>query len=80
MPSIDLNNVKIHYVDLDDWVGLYVNGELWAQGHSLKVVDVLEWFFSDSVTSEYIDDFEGSYLPEKLEDLKTDTDEKDTNT
>ena len=34
--------MKVHILDFDDWVALYLNGEKKLEGHSLHLQDVLE--------------------------------------
>ena len=34
--------MKVHVLDFDDWVALYLNGEKKLEGHSLQLQDVLE--------------------------------------
>jgi len=63
---------KITLVDGDDWQGLYVNGELVTQGHSIRAQDVCEVLGADyafvSADYEWLD--ERGALPELLKDVK----------
>lgn len=61
----------------DDWEGLYVDGKLALQGHSLgRVQDVLEilgFDVLDRLTEEgWLEDI--GYLPENMEDVKFEED------
>lgn len=38
----DLKVMEIIIVDADDWQGLYINGVLTCQGHSITAADVAE--------------------------------------
>jgi len=35
-------NDKVQFLQCDDWVGMYVNGKIYMQGHSLSYGDVAE--------------------------------------
>jgi len=68
--TYDLNSAKIHLVTLDDWEGLYFNNELLMQGHRVSLILLLEDFFQERFSEEEIEDFDGDYLPARLEDLQ----------
>lgn len=34
--------IKINYVTGDDWEGLYIDGELVEENHSIRITDLLE--------------------------------------
>lgn len=58
---------KITIVDCDDWVGLYVGGELKLQGHSLSTRDVVEVITGERPEYyEYLDGLPKGYLPSDL--------------
>lgn len=62
--------MEIILVDMDDWVGLYADGELKLQGHSLSVRDVIEFLTGTRPTTleptyEEVERLNYS-LPEKL--------------
>jgi hypothetical protein len=63
--------MKLHYVNGDDWVGLYVDGVLKKQGHSLDVRDIIEALNLEYETlfpdAEWL--FEVGYLPESIDDV-----------
>lgn len=64
---------KVTIVRADDWVGLYVNGRLAAEGHSLSEYHVLEALGinqeSIECDQEWIEDM--GNLPKNLKDVKT---------
>lgn len=66
---------NISFVHGEDWVGLYIDGKLMAQGHSLSNVQVLACL---GITSNRIDvgqDWlsEQGYLPTNLEDVRVES-------
>jgi len=66
------SNKKVVLVDGDDWQGLYVNGKLETQGHSVELDDVLK-VFGITIDTIYADlDWlsDLGYLPDKLKDVK----------
>lgn len=65
---------KVAFVHADDWVAMYVDGALVAQGHSLQeetVVRLLTGENPTSVWAQYQADEEGSF-PDKFEDVRED--------
>lgn len=53
----------IHFMRADDWVGLYIDGELVMEGHSLRVWDVVEQLAPDAeITSSWHEDDDDPYL------------------
>lgn len=63
---------KITLVSGDDWQGLYIDGKLAIEGHSVSVEDVLLMLDINHETLFANDnwlDVEG-YLPEDLKDVK----------
>ena len=40
--------MKIRILDLDDWVGLYINDKLAMEGHDLRLKDVVEELLPDA--------------------------------
>lgn len=64
--------IDIKIVDGDDWSGLYINGELKDEGHSLRVSEVLE------ILGFKVETFEADYdwleemgsLPKKFSQVK----------
>lgn len=44
----------IDYVFGGDWCGIYGNGELVMEGHSLSALDVLEWVRDEHIAIESI--------------------------
>ena len=67
-----MKDVEITIVDADDWSGLYVNGELRDEGHSLRVSDVLEILGYKVTWKECDGDWmdEHGTLPNKLSEVK----------
>lgn len=63
---------RVVYADGDDWAGLYVNGELRAENHSLRVSDVLEALGIEYERIECDQSWleERGRLPERVEDVK----------
>ena len=64
---------QITFVCADDWEGLYVDGKLATQGHSLTIQDVLEHIGIGSVTlwanEEWL--IKRGSLPERLKQVRT---------
>lgn len=72
---------SITFVEGDDWRGIYIDGELYREGHSHSASDIVEALFdaADGVEEEELFSVvyadlqwlydEGS-LPQKLEDVK----------
>ena len=52
-------DVRIHFMQTDDWVGLYVNEALVYEGHSLEPVRLLDLLGVD-YTEEWVEDLEDS--------------------
>ena len=67
----DLVNDKIYFVKTYEWEGLYINGTLVLQDASLDVETVLDVLFKgmDNFISEELEEYEGVFFPEKIEDL-----------
>lgn len=63
---------KITFVDSDDWEGLYINGELVLENHSLRIYDVLKALGIKYEVINADDDWLASCgnLPENLTDVK----------
>jgi hypothetical protein len=62
----------IHLVNSEagDWQGLYINGKLWREGHSLSVRDIVEAIMTEGMTyrvSEVV--MEDGNLPQTIEEL-----------
>ena len=68
-----MKNDKIVIVMSDDWTGLYVDGKLVYENHSIEVHDLIrEGLFSASIydiTSEELENH-GYQCPDNLKDLK----------
>ena len=65
--------MKITLVQGEDWVGLYVDGKLKNQGHSLSPFEVCDALGVDNETvwaDEHLK--EHGYCPPKLEDVTPD--------
>lgn len=65
--------MKLHIAECDDWIGLYVDGKLVQEGHSLHWSHLLETLNLE-YTSQYYEEEEsmekmGYNFPEKQEDL-----------
>lgn len=65
--------MKIIFVCADDWEGIYVDGELKAEGHSLTKHDILTAvgqtnYISIEADEEWLD--KECYLPLNLKDVK----------
>lgn len=58
----------VHVYLNDDWEGLYVDGDLKAQGHSLHTQDILD-ALGVSHEARSIEDENVTFLPDKLEDV-----------
>ena len=54
--------MKIHYVMCDDWEGLYVDGKILEQNHSLNIGFILGYLFGDDYTDEYLEDEDVEWL------------------
>ena len=67
----DLVNDKIYFVKTYEWEGLYINGTLVLQDASLDVETVLDVLFKgmDNFISEELEEYDGVFFPEKIEDL-----------
>jgi hypothetical protein len=65
---------KIDIITLDDWEGVYLDGKLIDQGHSLDLREVLTTLGfhveSQYVIGEELDEF-GNSFPTSLEEFKT---------
>lgn len=68
---------KYEYYVLSDWAGLYIDGRLAAQGHSIDVRDVLRFLgieeesqsASEEAIFEACKDFQFGEFPDDLEEL-----------
>lgn len=62
---------NITIAQADDWIGVYINGELQAEGHSISTVELLEVLGVEheqvSVDQEWIED--RGNLPANLADV-----------
>ena len=52
--------MKIHIRKCDGWIAVYVNGEIYSQGHSLGFTDALDMLIDElklqvEITSEYLE-------------------------
>ena len=69
------NNKEITFVRGDDWEGIYLDGELLNEGHSVNVVSLLMKLGYTIKPGIYLKEYEweaiGNSCPEKLEDIKT---------
>lgn len=80
--SIDNKNITI--LSTDDWSGLYYNGELIDEGHSINLYSVLKKLGYD-IKSIHVDDVEefenyfGSSCPDTLEEVRMKLDIKKYN-
>lgn len=79
IPAIPQPTVAfIDYVFGSDWCGLYANGELVMEGHSMNALDVLEWVRDEdvaigSIATMQADDAwleERGDLPKHIRDVK----------
>ena len=80
----EIENKEFVLIDTDDWSGLYYNGKLVDEGHSIDWKYVIKKIFNCSIDSNYIDqeDFEeyfGSHCPETLDEVKIKLDAKKYN-
>jgi len=57
-----VQEIKLVEVYADDWAGMYANGELINEGHSLRLCDMIEWLC------------DRGRLPVKLADVSYDED------
>lgn len=67
--------IKINYVTGDDWQGLYIDGELIEENHSIRITDLLEMledrrlltFDYHEVDQRYLEDL--GNLPDSFDDI-----------
>lgn len=57
---------KIEFVYLEDWVGLYINGELEYEGHSIDEMRLLDILGVSYDWQEEYDDIGLTHLPNTL--------------
>lgn len=70
--------VFVDYVFGSDWCGLYANGELVMEGHSMSALDVLEWVRDDRIVIESVSTMQANNawleergdLPRHIRDVK----------
>lgn len=66
---------KVTFADGDDWNGLYVDGELMAENHSLRPTDVLDAlgipYERVSCDQDWLE--ENGRLPQQLKEVKRST-------
>lgn len=55
MENSNNNQPVIQLLQGDDWVGLYIDGELRMEGHSLYIVGVIEEITGWTVGKVYVD-------------------------
>jgi hypothetical protein len=67
-----VNSHRVTYVVGNDWEGLYVDGEIVNQGHTLRLQDLAEALKIDLHTVEPDDEWLGKvgHLPQKLSKVK----------
>lgn len=63
--------MKVNFVTSSDWEGLYVDGELVLEGHSISAMQVLRALKIAYTSVEADDDwlYDVGRLPEKIEDI-----------
>jgi hypothetical protein len=69
---------KFVFVEGDDWVGLYIDGELAYEGHNMSPAHLAEFLDAD-FERIWADDswlYEVGHLPKNLEDVKEEKDEE----
>ena len=67
--------IKVNYIASDDWKGLYINGKLAIEGHSIHVFDLLKTlekrellkFTHNEINENYLENI-GAF-PENFVDL-----------
>ena len=67
--------MKIKFVHADDWEGLYINGKLVLEDHSLLAVDVLDAISLEDCEAYDADEdwlFTRGTLPQDFKDVKVD--------
>jgi hypothetical protein len=78
-----VQEIRLVEVYADDWAGMYANGELIAEGHSLRLCDMIEWLSNKGpvhIVSYDCRPANGSWLcdrgrlPVKLADVSYDED------
>jgi len=66
--------VKIKIINLDDWEGVYADGKIVEQGHSVNLCQLLRGL-GFTVENQYVPDEEldafGNSFPESLEEFET---------
>lgn len=60
--------MKIDLIYLEDWIGIYVDGKLKAENHTLSPEEVLD-AVGIKYSSEEIENFEYGHLPENFKDI-----------
>ena len=55
--------MHIHFMEADDWVGLYIDGDLVMEGHSLRIKDVVKTVAPDvKITESWHEGGDDPYL------------------
>lgn len=63
--------MKLNFVTADDWQGLYIDGNLVLEGHSLSIKSILDILNIKHHSVEVDDEWmqEEGRLPERIEDI-----------
>lgn len=75
LKTYENNNDNITFIEGDDWVGVYLNGKLITQGHSINERELLESLGYKNIDAKYIEEEEiweemGYSCPENLSDVE----------
>jgi len=77
------DDIKIVFLNTDDWSGIYVDGELKSEGHSMTAYDMLEILKikheSIYVGDEKFEELFGSSCPDTFDEVKLALDAKKYN-
>ena len=62
----------ITLVDMDDWLGIYVDGELKLQGYDIETIEIIEAITGElpTIMEIFPDEIDEYRLPETLSELK----------
>lgn len=77
MNKMGEQEINLVYARGDDWSGLYIEGELAMEGHSINLVDVIGALIGKRISSFDVIDVDIEWLdsrgnlPEQLSDVKT---------
>ena len=64
--------MKVTVIEVDDWIGLYKDGQLVAEGHRLEPKEVLVALGIDCKHKWYEGELDSGTFPESLSELEID--------